>query len=378
MSLRVERVVTLEALTALATEWDALDEQTGIRVPFTGSLWNRLWFMHFGATHWSVRDVVQTFVVRESNGQLIAIAPMMQTSRPASGPFRIQKTQFMGADPNMTELRRMVCRPEDEARAASAIMRVLVVDSAHWERVEWTGLLDPDAVEWQASPHEVGEPIPMYYVRLPESWDEFRNRLPRNIKESLRKCYNSLKRDGINWSFRIVQSPADMSAAVDCFLALHQSRSKAAFNVVHRNVFASQSSKAFLREYFSAMAAEGKAFAFQLMIDDVVVATRLAMACGSTLYLYYSGFDQAWGKYSVMTTTVAESMKWAIERGFKIANLSTGTDVSKTRWRPESAVFHSRVLQAQTSRVRIMWKLYAGVRRFRNRKSSPVPFLERN
>ena len=362
----------------LAAEWDALDEHTGIRVPFTGSLWNRLWFTHLGAKHWSVRDVVQTFVVRESDGRLIAIAPMMLTSRPASGPFRIQKTQFMGADPNMTELRRMVCRPEDEARAASAIVRALVGDSAHWERVEWTGLLDPDAVEWQSTPSEAGEPVPMYYVRLPESWEEFRTRLPRNIKESLRKCYNSLKRDNINWSFRAVQSAAEIGAAVDSFLALHQSRAEAALNVAHPNVFAAPASKAFLREYFATMAAEGKAFAFQLMIDDVVVATRLAMACGSTLYLYYSGFDQSWGQYSVMTTTVAESIKWAIEHGFKIANLSTGNDVSKMRWRPEEVVFHSRVVQAPTSRVRIMWKLYAEVRRFRNRKSSVMPFLERN
>ena len=55
---------------------------------------------------------------------------------------------------------------------------------------------------------------------------------------------------------------------------------------------------------------------------------------GDEPYMYFSGYDLAWSRYSVMTTLVAEAMQWAIAHRMRLFNLSTGADVSKTRWRP--------------------------------------------
>ncbi len=377
MSLTVETVVDDAGLSMLTREWDELDAETGLRTPFTGSLWSRLWLKHLAAARWYVRDEVCTFVVREQDGRLVAIAPMMRTTRPGTGPFRMQKAQFIGADPNMTEVRRMVCRPEDEARAATAIMTALTAVPDSWDRIKWTGLAAADTVAWGDVPGEMGATVSMYYVRLPDTWVAFRAGLSRNIKESLRKCYNSLRRDGVSWSFAAVESVAAMPTAVDRFFELHTARAEAQVAVAHHDVFATANSREFLREYFQAMAAEGRAFVFQLLIEDVVVATRLAIACGSTLYLYYSGFDQTWSRYSVMTTTVAESIKWAIEHGYEIVNLSTGDDVSKSRWSPEEAVFHTRILRGQTVRARMVSRIYDQVRRFSRDGSAVAQLLAR-
>jgi CelD/BcsL family acetyltransferase involved in cellulose biosynthesis len=65
-----------------------------------------------------------------------------------------------------------------------------------------------------------------------------------------------------------------------------------------------------------------------------VIACRLAFERNRTLYLYYSGFEPEYAPYSVMTRTVAEGLRWAARRGVRSVNLSTGEDVSKTRWRP--------------------------------------------
>jgi CelD/BcsL family acetyltransferase involved in cellulose biosynthesis len=378
MRLIVDRLIDDDGLSAIAAEWDALDTHTGLRTPFTGSHWNRLWLKHLRAARWYVRDEVHTFVVRAPDGQLIAIAPMMRTTRPGAGPFRMRTAQFIGADPNMTEVRRLVCRPEDEARATTAIMTVLSAEPDRWDRVEWTGLAATDGVAWSDMSGEAGETVPMYYLRLPDTWDAFRASRSRNIKESLRKCYNSLKRDAVPWTFTVVGSPGAMRAAVDRFLALHRARAAARVAVAHHDVFATAESTTFLHEYFETMAAEGRGFVFQLVIDDVVVATRLAVACGTTLYLYYSGFDQAWAKYSVMTTTVAESIKWAIENGYEIVNLSTGNDVAKTRWGPEEATFQTRILRPKTSRARVLSALYQRVRRVSTDGSMVARFLARD
>jgi hypothetical protein len=80
---------------------------------------------------------------------------------------------------------------------------------------------------------------------------------------------------------------------------------------------------------------------FELMIGPEVVAVRIGFVVGDCLYLYYSGFDPAWAKYGVMTTNLAESLKYAIDGKLRTVNLSRGTDASKTRWGPRIMHFGS-------------------------------------
>ena len=47
------------------------------------------------------------------------------------------------------------------------------------------------------------------------------------------------------------------------------------------------------------------------------------------------------GRYSVMTTTMAEAIKYAIANGFKTVSLSPTRDVAKTRWGPRRVDYAS-------------------------------------
>ena len=110
--------------------------------------------------------------------------------------------------------------------------------------------------------------------------------------------------------------------------------------VKHANVFDGAQARALLRDYCLALAARGALRIFQLVIDDKVVATRIGFVLGDEIYFYFSGYDFAYSRFSVMTTTVAEALKHSIEHGVRLVNLSTGTDVSKTRWRPQQIFYH--------------------------------------
>jgi CelD/BcsL family acetyltransferase involved in cellulose biosynthesis len=44
-----------------------------------------------------------------------------------------------------------------------------------------------------------------------------------------------------------------------------------------------------------------------------------------------------------MTTLVVEAIKWAIHKGLRTVNLSTGTDVSKLRWGPTPTEYRNLV-----------------------------------
>jgi hypothetical protein len=97
------------------------------------------------------------------------------------------------------------------------------------------------------------------------------------------------------------------------------------------------------------------------------VAARIGFVIGDSLYLYYSGFDPAWGKYSVMTTTVAEAIKYAIDQGLATVNLSPGTDVSKTRW-------GARVVPVQGAmQVRSSWRSQIAYAAYRQATGHATP-----
>jgi CelD/BcsL family acetyltransferase involved in cellulose biosynthesis len=80
---------------------------------------------------------------------------------------------------------------------------------------------------------------------------------------------------------------------------------------------------------------------FALKIGAQIVAMRLGFVVGDSLYLYYSGYDPLWARYSVMTTTVAEALKYAIACGIKTVNLSSGRETSKMRWGPRQVDYGS-------------------------------------
>ncbi len=105
-------------------------------------------------------------------------------------------------------------------------------------------------------------------------------------------------------------------------------------SIPHPNHFAAEGARRFLHEVCGELAARDIMRVFQLTIGGRVVASRIGFEVGDSLYLYYSGSDPEWSKYSVMTTTAAEAIKYAIARGLKTVNLSPGNDVSKTRWSP--------------------------------------------
>jgi CelD/BcsL family acetyltransferase involved in cellulose biosynthesis len=178
---------------------------------------------------------------------------------------------------------------------------------------------------------------------LEGTWEQLRASRPRNLKESLRRCYNSLKRDGHTFELDVARAPLDIPAALERFLELHAARSMAEGFVAHGNVFEDPSSRGFFLDVCGRFAQRDAVRIFELCIAGRVVASRVGFALGSTLYLYFSGYDLAWARYSVMTTTVAEAIRYAFANGFAFVHLSTGTDESKLRWRPERTVYREGV-----------------------------------
>jgi CelD/BcsL family acetyltransferase involved in cellulose biosynthesis len=366
--MRIETFGTADELLQLAPEWDALADRLSPWLPFRTAQWNLAYWRHFRRRSTLVRDDLHTFAIRDDSGRLVAVAPMMLTSRPGIGLPLLGQLRYLGADTNITELRGLVCDPADQSRVLNAMSTHLAKQDRRWELLHWAGLdaRDPAVSRLtERNNHALTRTLQMYCIVGATNWDQFKTALPRNTKEALRKCYNALRRDGHGFTFEIASAPGDVDAALGRFFDLHAARASADLGVAHNDAFAAAESRAFLLAYARIMAAQDRLRVFRLRIGDTIVATRVGFIGGSDLYLYYSGFDPDWARYSVMTTTTAEALKWAMGNGFSCINLSFGRDKAKLRWRPQEWEFVEAVQFAQTLRGHTALAALRALRRFR-------------
>jgi hypothetical protein len=309
------------------------------RTPFTSPLWIGLWWKHFQRRNIKFRDSLYLHIVQDDAGRLVAVAPLMQSW--LSGLPALRVIQFLGNDPALTEIRGVICRPQDRDRVIRTLTDYFMRQRNNWEIIRWNGL-QHSASEYKFLTDGFQfierRRQPCYVIELPTSWNSLTARVSTNMRKTLRKTYEFLQRDGFTFAVKVVERQGDIDAAIDRFVTLHAARSDAADMIHHPKRFAKPVERAFLVEYLDRMAEQGQLRIFELEINGRIVASRLAFLLGSDLYMYYSGYDPAWRKYGVMTLLVAEMIKWAMAHRLRRVNLSTGKDESKLRWKPREIV----------------------------------------
>jgi CelD/BcsL family acetyltransferase involved in cellulose biosynthesis len=331
--VRLSRATTLKEIAALKPDYERLGHATGNRLPFVLHEWHLTWCEQVMNCDPRVHEEPLFHVLRDTDGACVAILPFIVNER-RLGPLRFVSIAFLGGDPALTEIRTPLIAPGFEDLAAKAA-RDALANREDWDWIHWTGLEPAFAdalksqgeLKWQPS-------VADFVLDLPPTWEEFRARLKRNIRESLRHGYNSLRRDGHKFSLEVLGAADDVGAAIDRFLALHRMRAEVRGHAVHADRFDSHVSRAFLVAVCERLATRGVLRLFALKVGDEIVAMRIGFVVGDALYLYYSGFDPRWWRYGVMTTTVAEAIKYAIAHRLKSVNLSPGWDIPKARWSP--------------------------------------------
>jgi CelD/BcsL family acetyltransferase involved in cellulose biosynthesis len=368
LSLTVHTIMTVEGLRALSPEIQGLLARTAhANVPFLLHEWLTAWWRHFALAGRFWGDSLSAFVVRDSQAELVGFLPMMLTQRPAFGPVRTRALRFLGADPNISEIRLAIVADDMGALVGRAMGRHLRSIEG-WDWIQWTGLVrdSPFASALESELGlEWGAELPGYVLRLPDNWDEFRRGQTRHVKKSLRHCYRSLERDGLHADLTIAETPESMQPALQIFFRLHRLRAHAKNMVPHPDTFLTKASQMFLTDVMTQLAERGIAKIFSLSVGNEVVACRVVFRLPDCVYLYYSGYDQEWSKYSVMTTTVAEIIKYAIDHRISTVHLSTGKDSSKTRWCPEEVLLHEAYTVRPTAFSHLALRAYKLARKGR-------------
>ena len=355
--LTLETVTSVGRLESLKNEYERLNRVTGNGLPFALREWHLAWCRQWLNCNPRVQDDLAIHVLRDRAGICAGIIPMLRSVR-ILGPLRVCSFNMLGPDPFLTEIHTPLVEPGFEAAAAAAIQQHLAA-TADWDWVNWRGLSPAFAQALGRQAELVWfEPQRGYVIDLPASWEQLRARLKRNIRESLRHCYNSLKRERLEFHLAVHTEAAAVAGAIERFFELHKLRGQLIGTLTHADRFRDGAAREFLRDVCAGLAARNIVRVFELNIGGEVVASRIGFAVGQTLYMYYSGFKPSWARYSVTTTVLAEAIKYAIACGLKSVDLSPGRIVSKTRWSPREVPYGHAVQFCGGRRTRWARLLY--------------------
>jgi CelD/BcsL family acetyltransferase involved in cellulose biosynthesis len=350
-------ITDLDGIRGLSADYEQLYRSTANSLPFALQEWHLAWCEHFLNHSRLIQDQPFFCVLRAADCGCAAILPLIY-SRRRIGPLGVATVSLVGADPALTEIRNPLIKPGYERPAVRAAHAGLA-ELPGWDWIQWDRVSDSvaEALNLETTPHWYGS-CEDCILDLPASWEELRTGLKRNARESLRHCYNSLRRDGHAFELVVTQQPAEVPRALDQFLKLHAMRADMLRSPI-QNRFTGPRARAFLYDVCTRLAMHNALRIFQLRIAEATVASRIGLVVGDSIYLlHYSGFDPAWARYSVMTTTLAESLKYAIASGIKSVNLSVTANQAKAFWQPRRITFRSALVHRKALSSRILSAAY--------------------
>jgi len=286
-------VVTGEAgLDALAAEWDELLEHSAAHVFFLRHSWNRLWWRFLRPA--SCELFIITF--RDEHDRLVGLAPFYLRQRRTAGIPHLREILFLGTGvyAETSEYVDVIARRGFEETVGENLAAYLFQNS-EWDRLSLTEI--PEASPMLSSlTHALGADTVIesgkrsFFIDTTVDWERFTNGLGgsprRTVTSRTRKFFAEH-----DCKLKRVEQPADLDAAMDALVRLHQARWE---SKGEPGSFALPNVGEFLREAARANLAERRTRLLTLEVDRQVAAARIEFVDNYIAHAFQAGFDPAY------------------------------------------------------------------------------------
>jgi CelD/BcsL family acetyltransferase involved in cellulose biosynthesis len=354
---------TFAGLRTILDDWNRLFITSETTNGFAHPEWLMAWAEQY------VDDGDLCVVTVRVGGEIVGLAPFHRLRRPALPPqarlvpgARVLRLLGTGHGTEITELPEILTRDAHSRTILRAIVRGLLDLVEDWDWADLT--LTPEQgwfdSEWIAPAGQRTKAFALHKATracvvapLASSWDEYRLALRRNVRESIRRGENRLRRAGHEW--RLVDdfpNDAAVEDALQHLTVLHNARAALRRGPCHSSHLENADARGFLQDAVVRLAATGNATPALLEVDGQVVAARLLLHAGQSTFFSLGGFDPTWWDYGVATTLMAETLRARIASGDVIANLSATPDRPKLRWSRELRMHQDFALVREDRRSR--------------------------
>ena len=347
-------------LDALEGEWDELvDRIEG--TPFQSWTWHRAWWTHFAKPKAAGLKVA----LFRQGGTLVGVVPFVALRRDLFLELRA-----IGSRDRVTEQLDLIAEPALRQAVLDALQDWLHTEAWSWV---WLPQLRPgDRLQRWFAEHVVedGEIVFDHHV-LPGSWDEMELKLHKSMRSNTRYYPKLMRREGHPHSFEIATGSEAVSRALPLLWDLHTARAAAPTAIRHLDYLKPANRRAFLAEVAPRLAARGELKIGLVSVHGRAIAAQMFLERAGVIYVYYSGFDPEWSKYSPAMICTSEIFKDAIGRGLERVEFLRGRNHWKSRWgteqRTEREVAVARRVRLATGRFAVSRRWREARRRIANR-----------
>ncbi len=310
----VDVVTTIEALEAMAPEWDALWRRSPGATPFQSPHWCLPWWKRFGS------DDPFAIVVR-SNGALDAFAPLYILRDDDTGE---SLGMFLGT--GVTDYLDAVVAPD--ADAAPLIEAMTAADCQLW-----------DLQQMRPTSPLVSAPLPNSWsdniedqdacpvLPIENAGDELQNLLSTHARKKLRYFRRSVEREGtVRYESATHES---LDTLLTALFELHGARWQ---RRGLPGVLADDVIRDFHHDVARRMLDAGALRMYAMRIADRIAAVFYGFAHHDTVYYYLSGYDPDLEKLSIGNVMVAHAIEQAVRAGARTFDFLRGAEEYKYSW----------------------------------------------
>ena len=349
-----------QQLATLQPEWQLLSSQMPSRSPLHDWQYLLAWWNTFGRACPKTGAIgrLEVLVIRH-DGEAVGILPFFATAKSWPSPTRLRPLGYAGwLEPyDLTEEPLVAIKPGFERvvldEAASWIHQGL--DQNKWDCavLHWFGHDEAPKAN-QAWTRFRKKPGPAH-VTLPDSWDKFRKGLSKSMRDNLPYYGKLLTRKGHDWRVEIADIGPDWNQAVDELVRLHRMRACLSDDPDRVDHLSLQAHRDFLDRVHDEFQSDTRSFIALLRVDGEVVGAQLFFEDTKTLVVSYSGYNQAWAKFSPLLVLQVEVIKSAIDRKVERLDLLCGEASWQERWLPKRE-FPINKLTIASKRPFATWK----------------------
>jgi CelD/BcsL family acetyltransferase involved in cellulose biosynthesis len=302
----------------LIREWETILFARRWRNPFLTPLWNEVWLKHFGK---SLQAKVILF--RAAEGTLLAAGAF---SHPAAGGN--QKGLILVGSTDVCDYRDIIITPGKEEEVFNALGQFFA--EGPWEYLELNGIseLSPTIqflpVLMQSFGFRVVQEVEevALNLELPQTWEGFLQRLNSKDRHELRRKMRRLEKETAFEMLR-VDGGSPLNSKMEIFFDLHRKSRK------DKAEFMTPKMEDYFREISARFQERGWLSLSFLRLSGNEVASFFSFVFSGTEYVYNSGYDPEFARFSPGIVLAGHCIRQAIETGMTGFNFLRGREEYK-------------------------------------------------
>ncbi len=326
----VEVISTPDQLEQLQPEWEALWQRSSSATPFQHPGWLIPWWDAFGSGE------LFTFAVR-ANGRLMAVAPLFLHSWNGR-----RQVTFLGN--GISDYLDIICEAESAQVVWAAILARLAELRHCWD------LCDLQDLRPQSALLKLAVALPLQsatrvqcacsIIRLPDTVEEFQEKLPHGLRRNLRRYRSQLQAEGLVE----FETPGlgEFEEHFDALFTLHRARWN---DKDSPGVLSSPGLERFHRSAARELWGSGLVRLHGLRFGGTIIAVVYALVHRNRAYSYLGGFDPSLARYSPGALIMKYTIDKAVEENVEEFDFLRGSESYKSEWGA----------QPETTRRLILW-----------------------